>query len=417
MSALALDFSRFVRVSASSMLRGGRAYYVWLAFLVAWIVLGALAYMHQLNVGLFATNMVDQVPWGAYIANFTYLVGMAAAAVMLVIPAYVYEDHALHDVVVLGELLAVAVLMMCLMFVMVDIGRPDRVWHFIRFNWPVSMLTWDVIVLNGYLALNGYITFYLVFTKFRGKKPERKKYVPFVFIAIVWAISIHTVTAFLYSGMGARPHWNAAILAPRFLASAFAAGPSLMIIALTEIRDRMHFPVKDAALNRLRQIVAVTMLINLFFFFSEIFTELYSFKEHATSMRYMLFGLKGHTKLVPYIWGAIALDVFAAIVFITRRFYANPFVLKLACAAAVLGVWVEKGMGLVIPGFVPSTVGEIVDYTPSFTEFCVSAAIWAFGALVYTLLLKAAVPIELGKVRMAGVPLPENVEEHAEAHT
>ena len=394
------DFSRFTMATARAMTRGGRAYWLWIAFLLAWIALGVVAYLHQLDVGLFATNMVDQVPWGAYIANFTYLVGMAAAAVMLVIPAYVYEDHALHDVVVLGELLAVAVLMMCLMFVMVDIGRPDRVWHFIRFNWPSSMLTWDVIVLNGYLALNGYITTYLVFTKYRGKQPDRKKYVPFVFVAIVWAVSIHTVTAFLYSGMGARPHWSTAILAPRFLASAFAAGPSLMIIALGEIRDRMGFPVKDAALNRLRQIVAVTMLINLFFFFSEIFTELYSFKEHASSMRYMLFGLRGHHKLVPYIWGAVSLDVFAAIVFVTKRFYRDPKLLRLACAAAVLGVWVEKGMGLVIPGFVPSPLGEIVDYTPSFTEFCVSAAIWAFGALVYTLLLKAAVPIELGKLRM-----------------
>ena len=114
---------------------------------------------------------------------------MAAAAVMLVIPAYVYDDHALHDVVVLGELLAVAVLTMCLMFVMVDIGRPDRFWHLIpvigRFNWPISMLTWDVIVLNGYLVLNFYITTYLLFTKFRGRTPDRKKYVPFVFLAIV----------------------------------------------------------------------------------------------------------------------------------------------------------------------------------------------------------------------------------------
>ena len=419
MSGIILDARRFASTSVRSMLRGSRSYYLWLAFLLAWIALGAVAYVHQLGIGLFATNMVDQVPWGAYIANFTYLVGMAAAAVMLVIPAYVYDDHALHDVVVLGELLAVAVLMMCLMFVMVDIGRPDRIWHFIRFNWPRSMLTWDVIVLNGYLVLNGWITTYLLFTKFRGRKPDRKKYVPFVFIAIVWAISIHTVTAFLYSGMGARPHWNAAILAPRFLAGAFAAGPALMIIALGEIRDRMGFPVSDRAIDRIRQIIAVTMLINLFFFFSEIFTELYSFKEHATSMRYMLFGLKGHTKLVPYIWGAIVLDVFAALVFTTKRFYRNATVLRVACGAAVLGVWVEKGMGLVIPGFVPSTLGEIVDYTPSFTEFCVSAAIWATGALVYTLLLKAAVPIELGLVRMEGAPTLQpdtHAHEHEHAH-
>jgi Ni/Fe-hydrogenase subunit HybB-like protein len=399
-----LDFRSFILATVRAMASGGRTYYLWLAFLSAWIVLGIVAYLHQLDVGLSATNMVDQVPWGAYIANFTYLVGMAAAAVMLVIPAYVYDDHALHDVVVLGELLAVAVLTMCLMFVMVDIGRPDRFWHLMpyvgRFNWPQSMLSWDVIVLNGYLALNAYITTNLRFTKFRGKQPERKKYVPFVFLAIAWAVSIHTVTAFLYSGMGARPHWNAAILAPRFLASAFAAGPSLMIIALSEIRDRMGFPVKDAALNRLRQIVAVTMLINLFFFFSEIFTELYSFKHHAASMRYLLFGLHGHAKLVPYIWGAVALDVYAAVVFTTRRLYSNAFILRTGCAAAVLGVWVEKGMGLVIPGFVPSPLGEIVEYIPSFTEFCVSAAIWAAGAFISTLLLKVAVPIELGTLRI-----------------
>jgi Ni/Fe-hydrogenase subunit HybB-like protein len=395
-----LAFLRFVRASGGAMARGGRGYYLWLLFLVAWIALGILAYVHQLRVGLVTSNMVDQVPWGAYIANFTYLVGMAAAAVMLVIPAYLYEDHALHEVVVLGELMAVSVLVMCLSFVMVDIGRPDRFWHFVRFNWPASMLSWDVIVLNGYLLLNFYITTYLLFSKFRGKSPDRKKYVPFVFVAIVWAVSIHTVTAFLYSGMGARPFWNAAILAPRFLASAFAAGPSMVIIALSIVRDRMGFPVKKKAFDRLRQIVAVTMLINLFFFFSEVFTELYSFKEHAASMRYLLFGLRGHHLLVPYIWVAVALDVFAALVFVTPRLHRSENVLRAGCAAAIVGVWAEKGMGLVIPGFVPTPLGEIVEYTPSFTEFCVSAAIWALGALLYTLLLKAAVPIELGRLRM-----------------
>jgi Ni/Fe-hydrogenase subunit HybB-like protein len=411
---------RFAVASVRAMLTGGRNYFLWLLFLLAWMALGAVAYVHQLQVGLQATNMVDQVPWGAYIANFTYLVGMAAAAVMLVIPAYVYHDHALHGVVVLGELLAVAVLIMCLSFVMVDIGRPDRAWHLIpllgRFNWPISMLSWDVIVLNGYLVLNAGITTYILYSKFCGRQPDRKKYVPFVFVAIVWAFSIHTVTAFLYSGMGARPHWNAAILAPRFLASAFAAGPSLMIVALSIIRDKMGFPVPDAALNRLRQIVAVTMIINIFFFFSEIFTELYSFKEHASSMRYLLFGLHGHNKLVPYIWAAVTLDVFAAVVFMTRAFYKRPNVMRAACGAAVVGVWVEKGMGLVIPGFVPSTLGEIVDYTPSFTEFCVSAAIWAMGALIYTLLLKAAVPIELGKLRLDPSKPDEPAEPHEDDH-
>ena len=265
------------------------------------------------------------------------------------------------------------------------------------------MLSWDVIVLNGYLLLNFYITTYLLFSKFRGKKPDRKKYVPFVFLAIGWAVSIHTVTAFLYSGMGARPHWNAAILAPRFLASAFAAGPSMVIIALTVIRDRMGFPVQDKAIDRLRQIVAVTMMINLFFFFSEIFTELYSFKEHAASMRYLLFGLRGHHHA-----GAVHLGRRRA-----RRLRgdrvrhaaaARPQRAAVGCAAAIVGVWVEKGMGLVIPGFVPSPLGEVVEYAPELHRVLRVGGHLGAGRALYTLLLKAAVPIELGKLRMNPEP-------------
>jgi molybdopterin-containing oxidoreductase family membrane subunit len=326
---------------------------------------------------------------------------------MLVIPAYLYRDHFLKDVVVLGELLAVAAIVMCLMFVMVDIGRPDRFWHLIpglgRFNWPISLLSWDVIVLSGYLFLNFYLTTYLLFCKFRGQKPDRLKYRPFVFVAIPWAIGIHTVTAFLYAGFGSRPHWNAAVLAPRFLASAFASGPALVIIALTLARDRLGFPLNEGAIRRLRQIAAVAMVINLFMFASEVFTELYTGKSHVLSMYYHLFGLPGHRILVPFTWTGVGLDLFALSVFSFRKLHERKNMIIYGSAAAVVGVWIEKGMGLVIPGFVPSPLGEVVDYSPSFAEFCVSVGIWCTGLLVYTLLLKVAVPIETGKLRADGV--------------
>jgi molybdopterin-containing oxidoreductase family membrane subunit len=395
---------RFVRASLGAVLRGSREYYLWVLFLLAWIALGLFAYVHELQGD--SSGMSDQVPWGAYIANYTYLVGIAAAAVTLVIPAYIYHDHAIHEVVLLGELLAIVAITMCLTFVMADIGHPDRFWHMMppigRLNWPVSALAWNVIVLNGYLFLNLYIASYLLFAKFRGKAPARMMYLPVVFLAIPWAIGIHTSTAFLYAGLAGRPFWNSAILPPRFIVSAFVGGPSLMIIALSEVRDRMGFPVRDAALNRMRQLVAVTILINIYFIFAEVVTDLYSNKDYGASMRYLLFGLHGRHKLVPYIWSAFLLEIFAAAVFTTGRFYRNPKVLRAACMAAIVGVWVEKGMGLLIPGFVPSPLGEIVEYSPSFSEFCVSAAVWALGALMFTLLLKVAVPIEMGTLRMKG---------------
>ena len=181
------DYIVFVGRCARETIHGDWRYFLWMSALTAISLLGLNAYLKQFAVGLSVTGMTDQVSWGLYIANFTFLVGMAAAAVMLVVPVYIYEDETLHDIVILGELLAVAVIIMCLLFVTVDLGRPDRFWHMIpgigKFNWPISMLSWDVIVLNVYLILNAHICGYLVYMVYQKRKPAPMWYIPFVFTA------------------------------------------------------------------------------------------------------------------------------------------------------------------------------------------------------------------------------------------
>jgi Ni/Fe-hydrogenase subunit HybB-like protein len=341
--------------------------------------------------------MTDHVSWGLYIANFTFIVGLAAGGVMMVIPAYLYHNRKMHDIVIVGELLAVAAIIMCLLFVTVDLGRPERFWHMVpglgRFNWPVSMLTWDVIVLNGYLLINMHICGYLLYTRFLGKTPVPRFYLPIVFLSVFWAISIHTVTAFLYSGLGGRPFWNSALLAPRFLASAFVAGPAFIILTLLALRRLAGLEVGSQALKTLVQIVRVTALINLLMVVSELFTEFYTGGSHISSARYLFFGLHGHYGLVPWIWTAISFNVIAALLFLHPRIVTRPALITLACVLAFTGVWIEKGMGLIVPGFIPSTLHEIVEYSPSLTEWKVTAGIWAFGLLMFTAMLKAALPI------------------------
>ena len=283
---------------------GDWRYHLWMLVLTLFALAGVYAYCQQFVYGLVTTGMTDQVSWGLYIANFTYLVGLAAAAAMLVIPVYVYRNLHLHDVVIFGELLAVAVIIMCLLFVTVDLGRPDRFMHLLwRFNFPMSMLTWDVIALNGYLLLNLHICGYLIYCAYLGRSPSKLFYVPFVFIAIVWAISIHTVTAFLYVGLGGRPFWNSAIIAPRFLASAFAAGPAFIILTLQVVRRFTTHQVSDDALLTLRRIVQVAMIINMFLLACEVFTEFYTGSAHVASARYLYFGLAW-----PVRPGAVDLD-------------------------------------------------------------------------------------------------------------
>lgn len=396
-SGHAVTYPRFLLRLVELATDGSAAYYTWMCVLTAVALVGANAWASQAADGMITTGMTDHVSWGLYIANFTFIVGLAAGGVMMVIPAYLYHNRKMHDIVIIGELLAIAAIIMCLLFVTVDLGRPERFWHMVpglgRFNWPVSMLTWDVIVLNGYLLINLHICGYLLYTRFRGKTPEPRFYLPIVFLSVFWAVSIHTVTAFLYSGLGGRPFWNSALLAPRFLVSAFVAGPAFIIMTLYILRRLAGLEVGNQALKTLVQIVRVTALINLLMVISELFTEFYTGGSHVSSARYLFFGLHGHYGLVPWIWTAISFNVIAALLFLHPRIIARPMLMTSACVLAFIGVWIEKGMGLIVPGFIPSTLHEIVEYSPSMTEWKVSAGIWAFGLLIFSAMLKAAIPI------------------------
>jgi Ni/Fe-hydrogenase subunit HybB-like protein len=402
------NFGRFLGNAALESLDGGKLFYVWMFCLTAVFLVGANAWAVQVRDGMALSNMSDHVSWALYIANFTFLVGLAAGGVMMVIPAYLYHDDEMHDIVIIGELLAIAAIIMSLMFVICDLGRPDRFWHLLppfgRLNFPVSMLSWDVIVLNGYLFINVYICAYLLYMRYLGLTPDPRWYVPFVFLSIVWAISIHTVTAFLYCGLGGRPFWNTALLAPRFLASAFVSGPAFIVLAIQVIRRAVGRHFGDGPIRTLVNIMRITILVNLLMVVSEVFTEFYTGGAHTSSARYLYFGLHGHNELVPWIWSSIILVATSAALMLLPSIFTRAWMLNLACVLAFIGIWIEKGMGLIIPGFVPSTLHEIVEYRPSVIEWKITAGIWALGLLIYTLFIKIAAGIVLNRAKMHAIP-------------
>jgi len=391
----------FYKKTLILLAKGSKIYYVWCLFLLTIIAVGVIFYWKQHDLGLITTNMSDNVSWGLYIANFTYLVGMAAAAVLLVIPAYIYQFKPIKEIVVLGELFAASSIIMAILFVMVDLGRLDRVWHMIPFiglmNFPASLLAWDVLVLNGYLLLNLFVPVYLLVKFYYRKEPNWKFILPFILLSIPWAVGIHTVTAFLYNGFAARPFWNASILAPRFLASAFCSGPAIIIVIFQIIRKVSSMYLEDKALFKIGELIAYAMFLNLFLLGAEIFKEYYSNTYHIASFKYLFEGLHEHTALVPWIWTAMAMNVTAFILFLVPSTRKRLITLNIGCLLVIVGVWIEKGPGFVIPGFVPDPLGEIHEYVPNLLELMVSFGIWALGLLIFTLLMKVAIPIETGE--------------------
>lgn len=367
---------------------GSKRYWFTLTVLVATIVLGVMAYMVQYNEGLGVTGMSRDIPWGFYIAQLTFLVGVAASAVMVVLPYYLHDYKTFGKVVVLGEFLAIAAVVMCVAFVVVDIGQPGRALNVVLHASPNSVLFWDVVVLFGYLMLNLVIARVTFGAEYRGMAPP-KWIKPVILLSIPWAVSIHTVTAFLYSGLGARPFWLSAILAPRFLASAFAGGPALLLILCLVARKFSKFDVGDKAIKTLSKIIAYAMVANVFFIALEFFTVYYSDMPHHTAhFEYLYFGLEGASNLPPFMLVSTLLALVSLLVLLVPAARNNTKLLVLACVTVIASIWIDKGMGMVIAGFNPTPLEYVRSYWPTYIEGAVSIGIYAIGATILLLLFK-----------------------------
>jgi molybdopterin-containing oxidoreductase family membrane subunit len=392
-----LNIIRFIKESFKIVIRGSSRYYLWLAFLFILIIWGATAYAQQLKLGLQVTNMRDPISWAFYIGNLTFLVGVAAAAIMLVIPAYIYNWKPLKEVVIFGELLAISAVIMCILFVIVDVGNPLRIWHMLpiigNLNLPSSLLSWDSVVLMAYFLLNLVVVSYLLYTLFYKREYNKKLLTPLVMLSIPLAISIHTVTAFLYNGFAGRPYWNSALLAPKFLASAFCSGPAVLIILFQILKKTTTFEIKDEAIWKIAELMAYAMFINLFFFGAEVFKEVYSNTEHLVHLKYLFIGVGENRDIVFYGWTSLIISVIAFLLFLIPKTRKNVVTLNIGAILIWFGVYIEKGIALIIPGYTPDTLGQIYIYRPSLAEIKISMAIFAIGFLIFTVMTKIAIAI------------------------
>ncbi|MBW1666506.1 MAG: polysulfide reductase NrfD [Deltaproteobacteria bacterium] len=375
-------------------LKGSATYWGWLLFLLAFIGVGFGCYLYQFSEGLRITGMSRDVSWGFYIGQFTYLVGVAASGVMVVLPYYIHNYKAFARITILGEFLAVSAIVMCGLFISVDLGYLPRVMNIILYPHPNSILFWDMIVLNVYLLLNIFIGWNVLSAERKGVHYP-KWITPLIYISIPWAFSIHTVTAFLYAGLPGRHFWLTAIMAARFLASAFCSGPALLILLCFIVRKLSRFDPGKEQIRTLGGIVAYAMILNVFFFLLELFTAFYSrIPEHMHAIVYLFFGLEGHTRLVPWMWGATVFAVIALVLLIIPQLRRREGILAIACGSVIVATWIDKGLALVVGGFIPNPFDRIFEYWPTTPEVFISLGVYATGFFVLSVLYKIAVSVK-----------------------
>jgi molybdopterin-containing oxidoreductase family membrane subunit len=389
----------FAIYSVRQMLDGGRAYYAWLGFLALVILVGLSGFAEQVSQGHIVSNLRDPVPWGIFIGTYAFFVGVAAAAVALVVPGYVYHWKPIKEIVVLGEIVAISAVTMCILFVMADLGHPERFWHLLPVvglpHIPTSMIGTNVMILNGYLILNLVIVTSVLYRSFTKTAPDERLFRLLMLLSIPFAISIHATTAFIFNVLPARPYWNTAILVPRFIATAFVAGPALMILAFQILRKAAGISIKDEALFKIAEVIAVVMCVNLLLMFAEVVTEYRSATSHISHTRYYFEGVGEHIGIGEWAWSGITCNVIALVILLVPSWRTSMNTLNLACVLVFVGVFIEKGIGLILPGLTPGLIGETYEYVPSRVEIMIGVGVAGAGALVFTLMTKVAIPLAL----------------------
>ena len=361
---------------------GSRRYWAWLGVLAVFMFVALLDWIHEQQVGLAITGLSRDVPWGLYIGQFVFFVGVGASALVVVLPCYLHDWKAYAKITILGEILGMVGVFMAMVFIFVSMGQPTRLLNVLLYPHPNSLIFWDLLTLSGYVALNAVIIVRLLISERTLSAPPRW-IKALILLSLPWAVAIHTVTAFLLCGLAARPYWMTALLAPRFLASAFTAGSALMVLILLLLKRLRLFDAGDEAVRKLTITAAYCLVVHLFFTLVEMFTTFYGrVPQEVEHVDY----LYGGSPLSPWMWLSAVLAVAALLVLIVPAWRARH--LLLACVAAFISIWIDKGFGLVIGGFEPSVLGTVTPYVPTFAEWKLVAGIWAMGAFLITVLYK-----------------------------
>lgn len=401
--------------------RTGKPFYLTLSILIAVILWAVGAYLYQYNHGLGVTGLARPIFWGVYITNFVFFIGISHAGTLISAILRLAKAEWRRSITRSAEVITVLVLFFGVGNILMDLGRPDRMFNIIQFAQFRSPLLWDVSSITVYLTASSiylYLPlipdialmrdysgkrqwFYRIFALgWRGTERQHhllEKGIAFMAILVIpVAVSVHTVVSFVFA-MTIQPMWHSAIFGPYFVAGAIFSGIAGLIVAMNLIRKVYHLEdyLRPVHFNHLGILLLVMTLLWFYFTFTEYITVYYG----GEPIHMTIFWSKFTGRFAPYFWGMFLFCFVIPLPILSLRKTRTPLGTLVASISIIIGMWLERFV-IVVPTLTnPRLPNEAVIYSPTWVEWSILAGCLSFFVLLYMLFTKVFPIVSIWEVR------------------
>ena len=374
-------------VSAASAASGKPARASWggkglnVAIIVAAVltVAGIACWAVQLSGGMVQTGMRNLDSWGLYITNFMFFVGLSAGGLIISSVPNAFGMKGFGGISKVAIWTSVCCTCAAIGFVVVDLGGPARLWELFVYSNFSSPLMWDILVLGTYLVLS--VIYLWAYLRAEAGRMSHTAIRAISVVALVVAILVHNVTAWIFSLAPAHEFWHTALMGPWFVASALDCGTALVLIVCLALRRAGYLALDQGHVANLAKMLAVFVLVDLYFYACDLLTSGYFGGEGVAMLT--------SGALSPVFWTQVALMAVSVAILVVPRLRTTPGVV-VASVLAILGVFCKR-LQILVGGFqIPN-----LPYDGPMTSMTVTS--WQNGmAGAYQGMVYAPQPIEFG---------------------
>ncbi len=371
-------------VKAPAARFGGKGLNAGIAAAAVLTAAGLALWGFQLSGGLVQTGMRNLDSWGLYITLFMFLVGLSAGGLIISSVPRAFGMKGFGGISKVAVWTSICCTVLAIAFVVVDLGRPARLWELFAHSNLGSPLMWDIIVLGAYLILS-IVYLWATLRAEEGKVSAVALRIVSV-IALVCAVLVHSVTAWIFGLQQAREFWHTALLAPWFVSSALVCGTALVLAVVIALRRVGYLELDQSNITKMTKMLGAFVVVDLYFFGCDLLTSAFPGGSGAEVVAMLVSG-----PLAPFFWVEIIGCALAAAVCFAPRLRTNPLIV-VASLLAIVGIFCKR-VQLLVGGFqIPN-----LDYAGPATPYTVTG--WESGlAGAYQGMVYWPTPLEFGIV-------------------